>query len=84
MLSKIVDASGVPVLCYGLKTDSQTRLFPGSKRLLEIADSISEIKTVCECGKKAVFNVKTDESEDDITGSYVSVCRRCWKLYYRH
>ncbi len=53
---------GVPVICYGLRTDFRTRLFPGSRRLLEVADSIEEIKTTCAgCNSKAVFNLKTEE-----------------------
>lgn len=74
-LAKISDEIDVPIICYGLKTDYTRHLFPGSKRLLEIADSITEIKTVCKCGRKAIFNVKI--SGDDINGKYISCCRQC-------
>ncbi len=74
-LADICDKADIPVICYGLKTDYTRHLFPGSKRLLEIADSISEIKTVCKCGKKAIFNIKI--SGDDIKGKYITCCRKC-------
>ncbi len=77
ILSDLVDEIGLPVYCYGLKTDLNGVLFEGSKRLLEIADNIEEIKTVCECGKKAIMNVKL--SGDDINGRYVVLCRKCAK-----
>ena len=80
-------ADYVPVLCYGLKTNFKGYLFEGSKRLLEIADSISEIKSVCKCGFKAIMNAKivngvvvTDGQEIDIGGDekYEGMCYRCW------
>ena len=52
----IVDFLDIPVLCFGLRTDFRTRLFPGSRRLFEVADSITEIKTICKCGSKAIVN----------------------------
>jgi thymidine kinase len=57
-LRKIVDEREIPVLCFGLRTDFLCHLFPGSKRLFEIADSISEIKTICACGRKAIVNAR--------------------------
>lgn len=78
----------VPVLCYGLKTNYLTKLFEGSKRLLEIADSITEIKTVCKCGKKSTLNARisngklvTNGSEVLIGGDdcYEGVCYWCYK-----
>ena len=54
----IVDEENVPVLCFGLRTDFQTHTFPGSKRLLELADSLTEIKTICACGAKATVNAR--------------------------
>ncbi len=78
-LAEICDLSETPVICYGLKTDKDTNLFEGSKRLLEIADNISEIKTVCKCGRKAILNIKL--SGDDINGEYIACCRRCAKKY---
>ena len=74
-LAIIADQTDTPVICYGLKTDYTRHLFPGSKRLLEIADNVSEIKTVCKCGRKAIFNIKL--SGDDINGKYISCCRKC-------
>lgn len=88
-LRDIVDYYHVPVLCFGLKTDFRTKLFPGSARLLELADSISELKTVCACGKKATVNARLDEDCQVITQgeqvflggneSYRPMCYRCWK-----
>lgn len=81
-------ANHISVICYGLKTNFKTELFEGSKRLLEIADNISEIKTVCKCGNKATINAKIinneiikDGKEIDIGGDekYVSMCYNCWK-----
>lgn len=79
---------GVPVICYGLRTDFQARLFPGSKRLLELADSIEEVKVTCYfCGKKAVFNLRMaggsavfDGPQVDLGADekYVPVC---WRHY---
>lgn len=78
----------IPVLCFGLRSDFQTKLFPGSKRLFEIADSISEIKSICTCGQKAVVNARFDEDANlitegeqiDIGGNekYESMCWKCW------
>lgn len=86
---KIVDQMGVPVLCFGLRTDFLTHCFPGSLRLFEIADSITEIKTICECGRKATVNARLDESGNVVTeGSqvllggndrYVAMCHDCWE-----
>lgn len=85
----IVDEYSVPVLCFGLRTDFRTSLFDGSRRLFEIADSISEIKTICECGRKATVNARLDaegkvvtEGEKVVLGgneSYSAMCHRCWK-----
>jgi thymidine kinase len=78
----------VPVLCYGLRTDFTTQLFPGSKRLFEIAHSISEVKSVCNCGDKAIVNARLDDngkvvySGDQVmlggNGRYEAMCRKCW------
>lgn len=88
-LRKIVDELNVPVLCYGLRTDFLTRLFPGSRRLFEVADSITEIKTICGCGKKAIVNARIDEAGNVVTeggqillggnDSYVAMCHSCWQ-----
>ena len=64
-LRKIVDECGIPVLCFGLRTDFLSHLFEGSRRLFEVADSISEIKTICECGSKATVNARLDANMKD-------------------
>lgn len=88
-LRKLVDDEDIPVLCFGLRTDFLTNFFPGAKRLMEIADSITEIKTVCACGRKATVNARIDsygrvitEGDQVLLGgndSYIAMCHRCWK-----
>ncbi len=89
-LSDVVDYLDIPVICYGLRADFQTNLFQGSKRLLELADSIEEIKTVCRCGKKATMNTRIQEGNFVFEGeqvaidgvseiTYDSLCRKCYK-----
>ena len=85
-LARLADRAGVPVLCYGLRTDFQGELFPGSAALLGIADKLVEMKAVCECGKKATMNLRVDESgkavsegaQTEIGGNdrYVALCRK--------
>lgn len=92
-LRQIVDEQDVPVLCFGLRTDFLTHLFPGSRRLLELADSITEIKTVCACGAKATVNARLDSQGRILTqgdqvflggnDSYVAMCHRCWRKKIR-
>ncbi len=87
-LADLVIEKNIPVLCFGLATDFTTHLFPGSKRLFEIAQSISEIKSVCTCGAKATVNARLDDEGRIVTeGSqvvlggndrYVAMCRKCW------
>lgn len=87
-LREIVNFRNIPVLCFGLRTDFMTHLFPGSRRLLEIADSITEIKTICSCGAKAIVNARIDSEGHVITSgsqvfiggndSYVAMCHKCW------
>ena len=87
-LRKIVDDYNIPVLCFGLRTDFLCHLFTGSRRLFELADSISEIKTICDCGAKATVNARLDENGNIVTGgeqvmlggneSYVAMCHKCW------
>jgi len=73
-LADIVIQKDIPVLCFGLSTDFTTHLFPGSKRLFEIAESISEIKSVCTCGAKATVNARLDEKGGIVTeGSQVCI-----------
>lgn len=88
-LSRVVDEFGTNVVCYGLRTDFRSRLFEGSRRLFEIADTIEEIKSTCNCGRKTIINARTDANGDfvdegaqvEIGGNerYVAVCRRCWR-----
>jgi thymidine kinase len=85
-LAWLADTLGVPVLAYGLRTDFQGALFPGSARLLALADSLIEIKSVCACGRKATMNLRVDNSgrpiaqgqQTEIGGNdrYVALCRR--------
>ncbi len=87
-LKRIVDEFGVPVLCFGLRADFQTKLFPGSKRLFEIADSITEIKSICRCGRKATVNARFDDNGTIITEGdqiciggndrYEGMCHKCY------
>ena len=88
-LRTLVDSDDLPVLCFGLRTDFLTHMFPGSARLFEVADSITEIKTVCRCGSKAIANARLDKNGQIITAgdqvflggndSYVAMCHKCWK-----
>lgn len=88
-LSRIVDDFGSNVICYGLRTDFQSHLFEGSRRLFEIADTIDEIKSTCNCGRKTIINARIDANGNfveegaqvEIGGNdrYVAVCRKCWR-----
>lgn len=88
-LRRIVDDFDIPALCFGLRTDFMTRLFHGSLRLFEIADAISEIKTMCECGSKATVNARIDDEGNVLTAGrqvmlggnerYVAMCHKCWR-----
>lgn len=89
-LSDVVDFLDINVMCFGLRTDFQSKLFPGSKRLFEIADDLEEIKSSCECGdRKTSINARFDDNGEIITeGSqveiggndkYKAICRKCWK-----
>ncbi len=92
-LRALVDEEDIPVLCFGLRTDFLTHFFPGSQRLMELADSLTEIKTVCSCGRKATVNARIDASGRIVTSggqillggndSYVAMCHRCWKRQIR-
>ena len=86
-LRAIVNDVNIPVLCFGLRTDFLTRLFPGSHRLMELADCIEEIKTMCDCGNKATVNARisngyivTEGAQVQLGGndSYIAMCHRCW------
>ena len=85
-LAYIADVVGIPVLCYGLRTDFQAELFPGSAALLGIADSLVELKAVCECGRKSTMNLRVDAdgnaikegAQTEVGGNdrYVALCRK--------
>ena len=84
----IVDEYNVPVMCFGLRTDFLCNLFPGSQRLMEVADTIQEIKTICDCGAKATVNARIDSDGHIVTegaqvvlggnDSYIAMCHKCW------
>lgn len=88
-LAKVVDDFGINVVCYGLRTDFRTHLFDGSKRLLEIADTIDEVKSTCSCGRKTIVNARVNSKGEIITEGevveiggnerYIAVCRNCWR-----
>jgi len=85
-LTRVVDELDIPALCYGLRTDFQAKLFPGSAALLGLADSLSELKTICHCGRKAIMNLRIgpdgraakEGAQVEIGGNdrYVAMCRR--------
>src|SRR6185436_14799652 len=72
-LLRIAIQQDVPVLAYGIRTDFQTVAFPGSRRLLEVAHSLEELKTICRCGRKAVFNARTVDGEFIFDGDQVAI-----------
>ena len=87
-LARVADRLDVPVMCYGLRTDFQGRLFPGSSELLAIADELREIRTICYCGRKASMVVRQDQHGRTLTHGdqvsieksvYVSLCRMHWE-----
>ena len=92
-LRDLVDEEDLPVLCFGLRTDFLTHFFPGAQRLMELADSLTEIKTVCDCGRKATVNARIDANGRIITqgdqvflggnDSYIAMCHKCWKQKIR-
>ena len=86
-LRTIVDEHNIPVMCFGLRTDFQTRLFPGSRRLMEVADTIQEIKTMCDCGCKATVNARINDGYIVTEGAqvvlggndcYIAMCHKCY------
>ncbi len=87
-LRAIVDDFNVPVMCFGLRTDFQCHLFAGSRRLMEVADTIQEIKTICDCGAKATVNARIGADGKIVTegaqlllggnDSYIAMCHKCW------
>ncbi|MCQ9368396.1 thymidine kinase [Brevibacterium sp. 91QC2O2] len=87
-LMRIATLRGVPVMCYGIRTDFRTRAFPGSARLLEIAHTLEELKTICRCGRKAMFNGRRIDGRfvfagdqvaiDGVEATYESLCPACY------
>ena len=86
-LRTIVDEHNIPVMCFGLRTDFQTKLFPGSRRLMEVADTIQEIKTICDCGAKATVNARINDGYIVTEGAqvvlggndcYIAMCHKCY------
>jgi thymidine kinase len=85
-LADVADKLGIPVLCYGLRTDFQGELFPGSAALLGLADALIELKAVCECGRKSTMNLRVDAqgravkegAQTEVGGNdrYVALCRK--------
>jgi thymidine kinase len=88
-LARVSDRTGIPVMAYGLRTDFQGKLFPGSLELLAIADELREVRTICFCGRKATMVVRLNSegkavhegAQVDVGGNekYVSLCRRHWE-----
>ncbi|GIT80927.1 thymidine kinase [Leifsonia sp. LS1] len=87
-LLRIALLENIPVLAYGIRTDFQTVAFPGSRRLLEVAHSLEELKTICRCGRKAIFNARTIDGVfvfdgaqvaiDGVDVAYESLCGNCY------
>lgn len=85
-LARLADEHNIPVICYGLRTDFQGELFPGSAVLLGVADKLVELKAVCECGRKATMNLRVDEGGQAVTSGaqteiggddrYIALCRK--------
>lgn len=88
-LKDLADRQDIPVLCFGLRADFQTKLFPGSRRLFEIADSMTEIKSICRCGRKATVNARFDDDGQIVTDGeqvvlggndrYEGMCYKCYR-----
>lgn len=87
-LRRVVNTYDIPVLCFGLRTDFQRKLFPGSKALFELADEIEEVKSICKCGNLATFNARFDKCKQIVTegdqvdlggnDKYISLCPKCY------
>lgn len=88
-LTDIVDRVGIPVMCFGIRTDAFGQPFPGSKVLLGVADRLTEMKTICHCGRKATMNLRIDANGNAVRSGeqiaiggndrYISCCRKHWK-----
>ncbi len=89
-LHELAHTQNLPVICYGLRTDFQGELFPGSASLLALADEMDEMKTICDCGRKATMNMRVDANNRKVTvgdqveiggnARYRAVCGRCFRL----
>ena len=87
-LAAVADNYKINIICYGLRSDFRTQLFPGSKRLFEVADSIEEIKSSCSCNSKTIFNARIDANGNIVTSGeqievggedkYIALCRKCY------
>lgn len=87
-LAAIADTLGINVMCFGLRTDFQTHLFPGSRRLFEVADDLIEVKSSCSCDTKTMFNARIDTQGNIVTEGdqvevggddrYLPLCRKCY------
>lgn len=87
-LLRIAVVDGIPVLAYGIRTDFRTVAFPGSRRLLEVAHTLEELKTICRCGRKAIFNTRLADGRivfegdqvaiDGVAVAYESLCAQCY------
>lgn len=87
-LSRVADYHRIPIMCFGLRTDFQGELFPGSAALLAIADDLRELRTLCWCGRKATMTMRVDEAGGAVTegdqievggnNKYISLCRKHW------
>ena len=87
-LARIVDDLSINVMCFGLRADFESKVFSGSKRLFEIADTIEEVKSRCACGRKAIVNARFNENKEIVTDGeqimvggndiYKPLCRKCW------
>ena len=90
LMDVVIDLD-IPIMCYGLRTDFKGNSFPGARRLLEIAHDVTEIKNICECGHKAMFNVRLIDGKVQTEGdsvaidgegkvTYIATCARCFRL----
>jgi thymidine kinase len=90
-LTDVADELFITVICYGLRTDFKSKMFPASKRLLEVADEIEEIIAMCDCGRKATYNARFVNGKPALGGrqihigdeEYRSFCRKCYKMLYK-
>jgi thymidine kinase len=90
-LAAVCDMLCINIVCYGLRTDFKTKLFTGSKRLFEVADTIEELKSSCSCGSKNIFNARKDKHGNIVTDGkqievggedrYVALCRKCYNIF---